>query len=60
MGFGSCGSRALERRLGVGAHGFSCLVACGIFPDQGLNLCLLCGQLDPSPLSHQGSPVLHF
>ena len=29
-------------------------MACGIFPDQGLNLCLL--QVDSLPLSHQGSP----
>ena len=29
---------------------------CGIFPDQGLNLCLLHWQADSSPLSHQGSP----
>ena len=40
----------------VVAHGFSCPTACGIFPDQGLNLCLLHWQVDPSPLSHQGSP----
>ena len=25
----------------VAAHGLSCSVACGIFPDQGLNLCPL-------------------
>ena len=25
----------------VVGHGLGCCVACGIFPDQGLNLCLL-------------------
>ena len=37
------------------AHGFSCSTACGIFPDQGLNLCLLYWQVDYLPLSYQGS-----
>ena len=37
-------------------HGLSCSVACRIFPDQGLNLCLLYRQADSSPVSHQGSP----
>ena len=45
----SCGSRALE-------HGPSCSTACGIFPDQGWNPCLLHWQADSLPLSHQGSP----
>ena len=35
--------------------GLSCSTACGIFPDQGLNLCLLHWQADSLPLSHQGS-----
>ena len=34
----------------------SCSAACGVFPDQGLNLCLLHWQADALPLSHQGSP----
>ena len=38
------------------APGLSCSSACGIFPDQGQNLCLLHWQVDSSPLSHQGSP----
>ena len=38
------------------AHGLSCSLACGIFLDQGLNLCLLRWQVDSLPLSHQGSP----
>ena len=38
------------------AHGPSCSVACGIFPDQGLNPCPLHWQADSQPLRHQGSP----
>ena len=38
------------------AHGPSCSVACGIFPDQGSNLCPLHWQTDSQPLRHQGSP----
>ena len=41
----------------VGAHGLSCSGACGIFPYQGSNPCLLYWQADSLPLSHQGSPV---
>ena len=36
--------------------GFDCSLACGIFPDQELNLCPLPLQADPYPLYHQGSP----
>ena len=39
------------------AHGPSCSVACGIFPDQGSNPCHLHWQADSQPLRHQGSPV---
>ena len=48
-----------SRRAGsvVVAHGPSCSVACGIFPDQGPNLCLLQWQADCQPLRHQGSPI---
>ena len=46
LGFRSCGSRALEHRLSVVAHGLSCSVACGIFPDQGSNPCPLHWQAD--------------
>ena len=38
------------------AHGLSCSAACGIFPDQGSNSCLLHWQANSLPLSHQGSP----
>ena len=34
------GSHSLELRLKNCAYRLSCSVACGIFPDQGLNLCL--------------------
>ena len=36
------------------AHGLSCSQACGIFLDQGSNLCLLHWQVDSLPLIHQG------
>ena len=51
-----------SRRAGsaVVAHGPSCSVACGIFPDQGLNPCPLHWQADSQPLCHQGSPLIHF
>ena len=46
-GFSCCGSRALERVDSVVvAHGLSCSAACGIFPDQGLNLGPLPWQAD--------------
>ena len=51
-----------SRRTGsvVVAHGPSCSMACGIFPDQGLNLCPLHWQADSQPLRHQGSPNCFF
>ena len=51
---GSTGSR----RAGsvVVAHGPSCSMACGIFPDQGSNPCPLNWLADSQPLRHQGSP----
>ena len=47
-----------SRRAGsvIVAHGLSCSAACGIFPDQGSNPCLLHWQADSQPLRHQGSP----
>ena len=35
-------------------------MACGIFLDQGSNLCLLHWQADSLPLGHQGSPASSF
>ena len=48
-----------SRRTGsvIVAHGPSCSVACGIFPDQGSNPCPLHWQADSQPLCHQGSPA---
>ena len=37
------------------AHELRCSTACGIFLDQGLNLCLLYGRVDSLLLSHHGS-----
>ena len=50
------------RRTGsvVVAHGPSCSVACGIFPDQDSNPCPLHWQADSQPLHHQGSPTFSF
>ena len=47
-----------SRRAGsvIVAHGPSCSVASGIFPDQGSNPCPLHWQADSQPLRHQGSP----
>ena len=42
----------------VVVHGLGCFGACGIFPDQGWNLCLLHWQADSLLLSRQGSPAL--
>ena len=39
-------------------HRLSCSKACGIFPDQGSNPCLLHWQADSLPLRHQGSPLV--
>ena len=39
--------------------GLNCSVARGIFPGQRSDPCLLQGQADSSPLSHEGGP-LHF
>ena len=51
-----------SRRAGsaIVAHGPSCSVACGIFPDRGSNPCPLHWQADSQPLRHQGSPRLTF
>ena len=52
-----------SRRAGsvVVAHGPSCSATCGIFPDQGSNLCRLHWQADSQQLRHQGSPSwAHF
>ena len=50
-----------SRRTGsvIVAHGPSCSMACGIFPDQGSNPCPLHWQADSQPLRHQGSPYVY-
>ena len=66
-GLHGCSSQALSTGSVVVAHGLSCSIARGIFPDQGfvtrvylggkrLKLCFLHWQVDSLPLSHQGSP----
>ena len=70
-GFSCCGARALEpadsvavacRLKSTGSvlmmHRLCCSAACGIFPDQGSNPCLLHWQADSLPVSYQGSPRL--
>ena len=49
----STGSIVVVRRL-------SCSVACGIFPNQGSNLCLQHWQVNSLPLSHEGNLVDFF
>ena len=44
----------------VVAHGPSCSATCGIFLDQGSNLCPLHWQADSYPLCHQGRPQYCF
>ena len=60
-GLSCCGTWGLGcTGFGSMAHGFSCSAACGIFPDQGMKLCLLHWKIDSSPLSHQGNPLHVF
>ena len=61
--FSSCGRRGPVAARGgsvVVARGFSCPVACGIFPHQGPNPRPLHWQADFYPLDSQGSPEPHF
>ena len=57
--FSSCGTWAQQLCCTgpiVVANGLNCSVTCGIFLDQGSNMCLLHWQVDSSPLSQRGSP----
>ena len=56
--FSSPSSQVPEHSLNAVAKGLSCSLACKIFLDHGLNLCLLHWQVDSLLLSHQGSPHL--
>ena len=62
MGFNNCSSQALEKGSVVGVHRHIVGVptACGIFPEQGSNLCSLHWQVDSQPLDPQGSPRDHL
>ena len=44
----------------VERYRLSCSEACGIFPDQGLNPCLLNWLADSYPLHYQESPEIYF
>jgi hypothetical protein len=56
IAYNSFGPWVLEHRLNsCGAWG-SCFAACGIFSDQGLNLCLLHWQAGSVLLSYQEIP----
>ena len=55
MRFGSCGARALELRF----HSCS-FVACGLFLEEGSNLCPLRWQAESHPLHHPESPICLF
>ena len=67
VGFSSCGNWAQQFQhtgsvvvaCGLSTCGtwLSCSLACGIFQEQGSNLCPLYWQADSQPLDHQGSPL---
>ena len=62
--FSCCGAQALGAwasvvvTWGLQSVGFSCPVACGIFPEQESNQCPLHWQADSYPLYHQESPSI--
>ena len=59
-GLSCCRAQAPDTQAQViVAHGPSCSVACGIFPDQGLNPCPLHWQADSQPLCHQEAHHSH-
>ena len=60
IGFGACGLQqlwTLEPGSIVVVHGLSCPLACGIFPDQGSNPCVLHWQANYLLLTYKGSHV---
>ena len=60
-GFFCCRARAPDTWASkLAALGLGCSVACGIFLDQGSNLCPLHWQVDSYALLHQGSPRMTF
>ena len=66
--FSCCGSQASvvvlpgpwNTRSVVAVFGLCCSMACGIFPDQGMNPCLLHWQANSLPLNYQGGPLRSF
>lgn len=57
-GFSSYGARVPESAGSVAvAHGLSCLSACRIFPELGVNPGPLHWRADSWPLGHRGSPI---
>ena len=54
-GFSCCRVQAPGGQAQGGEWAY-CSAACGIFLEQGLNLCPLYGQVDSYALYHQGSP----
>ena len=58
-GFSCFRAQALgTQALVIVLHGLSCSKVCGIFLDQGLNLCPLLWEADSYPMDHQGSPAI--
>ena len=56
-----CRARALGTWTSkVVVHGLSCSWACGIFPDQGSNSCLLHWLVVSLPLGHEGGPIIRI
>ena len=61
IGFSCCGAQVLGHAGSVvAAHGLSCPSACGIFPDQKLNLYPFHWKEDSQPLEHGESPPVIF
>ena len=56
-GFSLWSTGSMHRGSVVAVCGITCLKACRILPDQGLNLCALNWQADSQSLDHQGSPL---
>ena len=54
-GFSCWGTQALEHELRVCCTGLVVSEACGVFPDQGLNLCSLYCKASSSPVHDQGN-----
>ena len=52
--------RVAKSQTRLSTHRLSCSMTCGIFLDQGWNLCLLHWQADSLPLNHQGSPQIQL